>query len=113
MEKLKGLLQMKKKEITNKLKSLNLDFEYIITFDSALVMLGIKKECDYIFLSCNKTDIKNFDNIVFINNNYDIKNIVKIHNFNVANENIFLISIYKVWIILYLCKAFNVSYYNS
>ena len=81
---------MKKREITNKLKSINLDFEYIITFDSALVMLGIKKECDYIFLSCNKTDIKNFDNIVFINNNYDIKNIVKIHNFNVANENILL-----------------------
>lgn len=81
---------MKKKEIIDKLKSINLDFEYIITYDSALVMLGIKKECDYIFLACNKKDIKNFDNIVFINNNYDIKNIVKIHKFNVANENILL-----------------------
>lgn len=65
---------MKKKELINLYKSLN-DDSYIITNDSALVILGLKKESDFLFLECeNKKG--NIDNIIFCNDFYD-KNMIK------------------------------------
>ncbi len=70
---------MKKRQIFNILKDIDINKdEYIITGKTALTIYSIIKECDYIFLMCNKT----IDN-----------EIIKISNENVEYE---LVNNYKV-----------------